>query len=279
MSRSGLPASLFLSHGSPALLLGPEAPAYGFLDGLGPLLAGAKALIIASAHWQTGVPRVGSSALPQTIHDFSGFPAPLYAITHPAPGAPEVALRTVALLQAAGFAAEADAKRGLDHGAWAPLRLIDPQARLPVVQVSLVRGGGPAVHLALGRALAPLIDDGAVVIGSGTLTHNLGRYQGQAANAPAANDVAPFAQWMAGKIAAQDLDALLAYRRAAPGAVDHHPTEEHLMPLYVALGAAGDGAIGQRLHDSVAHGVLAMDAYRFDRETAQANRAKVSPAA
>ncbi|MCK8785705.1 dioxygenase [Roseomonas sp. NAR14] len=252
--------TLFLSHGSPMLPL-TEAPAREFLTGLGAALPRPRAILVASAHWETDQPRVNAVARNDTIHDFYGFPAPLYELRYPSPGAPEVAERVSDLLCAAGLPAGLDHARGLDHGAWVPLLLMYPEADIPVLQISVQDALGPAHHLQLGRALAALRSEGVLVIGSGSFTHDLRRFRGQALDAPEPPDVVAFADWMDQALTDGRTADLLAYRRLAPNAAQEHPTEEHLLPLFVALGAGGQAT---RIHRSANYGVLRMDAYRFD---------------
>ena len=203
-----------------------------------------------------------------TIHDFGGFPLELYAIQYPAPGAPELAKEAVSLLWKAGFKVKENAGRGLDHGAWVPLSLMYPKAEIPLFQVSLIHGAGPAEHHRLGTALRSLRDQGVLIIGSGALTHNLYEFTGQRLFDPAPQWVTEFAEWMAETLSAGRLDDLLNYRQRAPFAVKNHPTEEHLMPLFVALGAAGDSPLVSRVHASNSYGILAMDSYTFSNRKA-----------
>jgi 4,5-DOPA dioxygenase extradiol len=255
--------SLFISHGSPMLALRPSA-ARDFLAALGETIARPKAIVVASGHWETERPEVSGVAVNDTIHDFYGFPPALYAIRYPAPGSPELAERVAGMLRAAGLTAEVDHKRGLDHGAWVPLSLMYPAHDIPVLQLALQSDLGPSHHLQLGRAIAALREHDVLVIGSGAFTHNLGRPRARDQDAPPSPDIVAFADWMFAALAEQRVDDLLDYRRKAPFAALQHPTEEHLLPLYVALGAAGDGARATRLHDSTTWGTLRMDAYRFD---------------
>lgn len=260
---SALP-TIFISHGSPMLALS-DTPAKRFLQELGRSLPRPAAIVVVSAHWETRAnPAVSLAAQPETIHDFGGFPQALFDMRYPAPGAPEVAARAAALFEAAGLAVARSAQRGLDHGAWVPLSLMYPDADVSVTQVSLVHGANPAAHEKLGQALARLRHEGVLVIGSGSLTHNLHEFRGQAVDAPAPHWVSGFEQWMRERLEANDREALLDYRARAPSARQNHPTEEHLLPLFVALGAAGAGATAQLLHSSFEHGVLAMDAYAFN---------------
>jgi 4,5-DOPA dioxygenase extradiol len=242
-----------------------DSPARRFLQGLGQSLPRPKAIVVVSAHWETaGAPAVSLAAQPETIHDFGGFPQALFDMRYAASGAPEVAERAASLFEAAGIAVGRSASRGLDHGAWVPLSLMYPDADVPVMQVSLVRGASPATHEKLGQALAQLRHEGVLVIGSGSLTHNLYEFRGQPVNAPAPQWVSEFERWMRERLEANDTAALLDYRKQAPSATENHPTEEHLLPLFVAMGAAGAGAKAQLLHSSFEHGVLAMDAYAFN---------------
>jgi 4,5-DOPA dioxygenase extradiol len=241
-----------------------DSPARQFLQQLGKSLPRPKAIIVASAHWESyGAPAVSLAAHPETIHDFGGFPAELFAITYPAPGAPAVAERAAALLEAAGYAVKRSPDRGLDHGAWVPLRLMYPDADIPVMQISVLRGTTPAEHEKLGRALAALRDEGILIIGSGSLTHNLYEFRGQGIDAPVPSWVSDFGAWMKTMLQDNQREALRDYRRQAPFAERNHPTEEHLLPLFVAMGAAGDAAKAERIHASYEYGVLAMDVYAF----------------
>ncbi len=255
--------SLYISHGSPMTALQPGATG-ARLEELAQALPRPKAVVIASAHWLARAPQVGGAAQPATVHDFYGFPPELYRLRYAAPGAPEVAAQAVELLARDGLAPQLDPQRGLDHGAWVPLRLLYPAADVPVVPLSIQPELGPAHQYAVGRALAPLREEGVLVIGSGSITHNLHDLRSGYSAEREAPYVRPFIGWIEQKLAAGDVDALLDYRRQAPFAQRAHPTDEHLLPLYVALGAAGDGAWAQRIDAGIDLGFLAMDIYRFD---------------
>lgn len=249
------PPSLFLSHGSPMLAVDAAQPAHGFLRALGAQLPRPEAVLVVSAHWDTTAPRATGSPQPDTLHDFYGFPAPLYRLRYPAPGRPELAAQVVRVL---GADAAVDTDRGLDHGAWVPLLLMYPRHDVPVVQLSLQTALGPAHHLRLGEALAPLREQGVLIIGSGGATHNLREYfHASAGHEP----YEAFAAWLHETLMRGEQEALLDYRRRAPHASRNHPTEEHFLPLFVALGAGGPKA--RRLHASF-DCVLAMDAYAFE---------------
>jgi 4,5-DOPA dioxygenase extradiol len=242
-----------------------ESPAHRFLLELGKTLPKPRAILVASAHWESmGGPAVSLASEPETIHDFGGFPRALFEIQYPAPGAPETASRAAVLLEREGFAVKTSTLRGLDHGAWVPLRLMYPDAGIPVSQVSVVRGAAAADHLRIGRALSSLRDEGVLVIGSGSLTHNLYEFRGQDIDAPVPAWVSDFGAWMKERLEQSDSESLLNYREKAPFAARNHPTEEHLLPLFVAMGAAGDSAKARRLHQSYEYGVLAMDIYAFE---------------
>jgi 4,5-DOPA dioxygenase extradiol len=226
---------------------------------LGKRLGKPSAMLIASAHWETNVPMLTGSARPETIHDFYGFPEPLYRLRYAAPGAPVIAQKAAQLLKEHGFTAAIDGCRGLDHGAWAPLLYMYPEADVPVVQLSLQPALGTRHHLALGRALRKLEEDNVLVIGSGHMTHNLRDWmRGRGAPAPYAGE---FAEWVREKLEAHDLEALADYRSRSPHGVRAHPTDEHFLPLFVALGAARENYQPERILKSVDAGVLAMDAY------------------
>lgn len=262
-----LPA-LFVSHGAPTLPL-TDAPVRRFIESLAASLPERpKAILAVSAHWETARPAVNSVAVNETIHDFHGFPRDLYEIRYPAPGSPDLAQRVRDLLAAGGIASDVDTRRGLDHGAWVPLRMIYPDADIPVAQLSVQTRLGPGHHLALGRLLAPLRDEGVLILASGSFTHDLSSFHdyAHAIDAPEPDWVSRFADWMDATLQEGRTDDLLAYREKAPDARRNHPTEEHLLPLFVALGAC-EGEV-RRLHASTTHGILRMDVYGFGAGTA-----------
>src|SRR5664279_5611170 len=225
--------SLFLSHGAPTLPL-TDTPARAFLSQLGKTLARPKAILVISAHWETALPTVSAVDRNDTIHDFGGFPRALYDLRYPAPGSPSVAARVSNLLRASGLECEIDRSRGLDHGAWVPLLLMYPQADIPVLQLSVQPHLGPEHHLHMGRALASLRDEGVLIIGSGSFTHDLSEFRGHNPNDLAPNWVNSFADWFDAAMAKGQIDVVIDYRRRAPFATKNHPTEEHLLPLYAA---------------------------------------------
>jgi len=254
--------SLFISHGSPMHALEPGAAGAAW-EKLARALPRPRAILIASAHWETNVPMLTGSARPETIHDFFGFPKPLYELRYPAPGAPDLAQRARALLGEAGFTAAIDGCRGLDHGAWSPLLYMYPEADVPVVQLSLQPELGPRHHYRLGAALAGLAEEGVRLVGSGHMTHNLRDWLRGARDVAPAPYALEFQSWVNDRIAAGDHEALIEYRSRAPHAVRAHPTDEHFLPLFFALGAAGPAARPARVYDTIEGGALAMDAYAF----------------
>jgi 4,5-DOPA dioxygenase extradiol len=257
-----LPA-LFISHGSPMLAL-EDGRAHQFLKSYAAELPRPRAILVASAHWETAEPRLTAGTAPETIHDFGGFPSALYRLRYPAPGDPGLAERAAGLLRAAGFPAGLDPARGLDHGSWIPLSLLYPAADIPVVQLSLQTELGPEHHYRMGAALRPLRDDGVLIVGSGGLTHNLMRLQrGAPDDQPPPAWGAAFEGWIADKVAARDVAALLDWRAQAPHAAMAHPSDEHFIPFFVALGAATPDGSGMRVHHSHTYAALAMDAYAF----------------
>jgi 4,5-DOPA dioxygenase extradiol len=265
----GVLPSLFLSHGAPTLPL-TDTPARAFLQQLGGELPHPNAILVVSAHWETAVPTVNAVERNDTIHDFGGFPRALYELQYPAAGSPSIAARVSDLLRAAGIDCKTDGRRGLDHGAWVPLLLMYPQADIPVVQLSIQPHLGTQHHLAMGRALAPLREEGVLIIGSGSMTHDLSEFRGHGPNDPAPDWVNSFANWTHQSLMTGATDDLLNYRDLAPFAAKNHPTEEHFLPLYSALGAAGIQPRVERLHASSTYSILRMDVYSFGATSAVA---------
>ena len=254
--------TLFLSHGSPMNAARRTASSDAWVA-MAQALPRPRAVLVASAHWETAVPMLTGSKEPETVHDFGGFPEELYQIRYPAPGAPELAADAVALLKSAGIAAGVNGVRGLDHGAWVPLRWMYPDADMPVVQLSLQPELGAARHVELGRALAPLADDGVLIVGSGHATHNLRDWMGNARRQEPLPYAQAFADWLYERLAAHDTAALVDYRARAPEAARAHPSEEHFLPILVAWGAAGDDARIERISAGFDGGALVNDSYVF----------------
>lgn len=252
---------LFVSHGAPTFAiepgrLGPR------LAALGQRLPRPQAVLVVSPHWTTRTLRVATTANPETIHDFGGFPDELYSIQYPAPGHPQLAQRTLELLRERDWKAEADAQRGLDHGAWVPIRFIYPDADVPVFQVSLTAGMSSPQAYALGEALRPLRDEGVLIVGSGSLTHNLYEFRvGQGAEE--AQYAREFADWIRSALKSGDRERVVDALAIAPHARRAHPTAEHFLPLLVAAGAAQADEPVETLEGGITYGVLAMDSYLF----------------
>jgi 4,5-DOPA dioxygenase extradiol len=260
-ATSRFPA-VFVSHGAPTLAV-EENDTTAFLGRLGRELGKPGAILCVSAHWNTGEPAVSAAERPQTIHDFGGFPQELYRIRYDAPGAPALAARVGELLAGVGIACEVAPERGLDHGAWVPLRLMYPEADVPVAQLSIQPGLDPRHHFRVGRALAPLRDEGVLLLATGSVTHNLSKLNFGGAPPDWARQ---FDEWLFRKIVSGETEELFDYRRLAPHAQVAHPTDEHLLPLFVALGAgsAGGAAVaGRGLHRGWTVGSLSMAAYSF----------------
>ncbi len=251
--------SLFISHGSPMLALEPGASGPA-LARLAAELPKPRAIVIVSAHWESEDILVNANPQPETWHDFGGFPAALFAVQYPAPGLPELSAEVLGLLTAAGLPARIDSKRPFDHGVWVPLSLMYPKADIPVVQVSLPSRQGPALQTRIGQALASLRKEGVLVIGSGSITHNLRELDWHAGPESVEPWALEFRDWIVEKLASNDESALHDYRRLAPHAVRNHPSDEHLLPLYFARGAGGQFSIA---HQGFTMGALGMDIYRF----------------
>ena len=262
--------TLFLSHGSPMIALVPRE-AGAFMQRLGPAIDATfgrpKALLVISAHSLTREPALLAAAQHAAVYDFGGFDDQLYAMRYDAAGAPALAQEVATLLRDAGLPVHVVEQGGLDHGIWTPLRYIYPDADIPVLPLAWPPNWPPARLLELGRALAPLAAHGVLIIGSGSLTHNLRRAFANGlharADAPATPESTAFRDWFAERGAAADWPALSDYRSRAPHAVLMHPTDEHLLPYYVAAGAAGDSPQAERIHASLEFGDMAMDAYAF----------------
>ncbi|MBL8474005.1 MAG: dioxygenase [Rhodocyclaceae bacterium] len=263
---SALP-TFFVSHGSPMLSLDAGATGAAWAE-IGAALPAPRAIVAVSAHWSQAAPALTGTAQPETIHDFYGFDGALYELHYPAPGAPELARELADGLARAGYAARVDERRGLDHGAWVPLRFMYPSAKLPVLQLSINARADAAWHYQLGAALAPVLGEDVLLLASGGLTHNLYDFRPGTARLPVPDYVTDFQAWMFDRLTARDIDAVLDYRKRAPQALRAHPTDEHLLPLFVALGAAGPDAPVRRDLDIVTERMLAMDIYRFERARA-----------
>lgn len=259
MKTSRLP-TLFISHGAPTFALEPGL-AGANLTALGRTLPRPEAVLVVSPHWMTRGLRVATTAHPETVHDFGGFDPALYEIRYPAAGHPHLAQRALELLRAAGLDAQDDPHHGLDHGAWVPLLHLYAQADVPVFQVSLPTMFDEDAAWALGRALASLTQEGALIVGSGSLTHNLHDvFAGDGREQPY---VAEFVSWVHEAVHAGDGDRLRHALRDAPNARRAHPTTDHFLPLLVAAGAAPMEGHWRVLEGGIDYGVLSMDSFVF----------------
>ncbi len=252
--------TLFVPHGAPTFALHPGE--------VGAALVAAvrcwpipRAILVVSAHWETLEPTVGGAASPLTVHDFYGFSEELYALDYPAVGDRVVAERVVSLLRGHGFAAQISLAQGLDHAVWIPLRMMYPTAEIPVIPMSVQSRRDAAFHAELGRALAPLLSEGVLLVASGNLTHNLRHWRESRLNGETQPYVEAFSQWIWQQLQTNNTDVLLNYREYCPDAVSAHPTEEHLLPFFVALGAAGADYRAERLYHGIDERVFAMDSF------------------
>lgn len=254
-------SSIFVSHGSPSLLI-EEQPARYFLEQLGRSIARPEAIVIFSAHSVSEGIRVGISAKPAQVYDFQGFAPELYDIRYEPEGEPALGHSVISLLEDAGIWARGKTALGLDHGMWVPLRLMYPEAQVPIVPVTLDAGMGAEFHLKIGSALRPLKDRGVLIIGSGGLAHNLSEFGRYPIDSPPPDYVSEFADRMEQLLVTGRAEDIVKWRETIPFARRNHPTPEHFIPLLVALGAGRDRS-ATALHRSYAYGILAMDAYAF----------------
>ncbi|MAS06412.1 MAG: dioxygenase [Ahrensia sp.] len=259
--------SIFVSHGGPNVVIEPSE-ARDFLKSLGSLLPKPKAIVMVSAHFETEGPVVVTDPHPAMIYDFGGFQQELYEMVYAAPGEPELAMRIAHMLADAGLDPRVAPERGYDHGAWNTMILAWPDADIPVVQVSIDPNRDAAYHYALGKALAPLREEGILLIGSGHITHNLRaifasmRY-GKNPDPELPHRIEAFTDWFAEQFEKGDREAILDWRERAPFIADNHPTDEHLLPLFFAYGAAGDAPKPERAHHSRQYGFFAWDSWFF----------------
>ena len=266
--------TLFVSHGAPDLAL-RETPYTRALGDFGRRFK-PRAILIVSAHWEDRAPvRVGAARRPATLHDFSGFPRALSEIAYRPPGDPDLAAQAAHRLETAGIPAILDPVRGLDHGAWVPLRFLSPSADGPVVGVSLPRPRDPSVMVAMGRALSTFAEDGILLLGSGGVVHNLGRLRFGEPDAPVEPWAREFEEWVIRRLESRDEAGLLAYRLRAPHAGLAVPTPEHFDPLLFAFGASSDDDNLVTLHSGFELGSLSLRAFAFD---AKGDGRKASPA-
>lgn len=253
--------SIFISHGSPMLILEDDATAK-FLKELPKKFNKPSAVIVFSAHWETASPQITAAEKPETIHDFYGFPDELYEINYPANGNLKLSKIIKENLSSQGIDAKIDHERGFDHGVWSPVMLMFPKADIPIVQISVQPQKDARWHFELGRVLAYLREENIMIIGSGNLTHNLMEaFRKKHHGTP--EWVTEFSEWVATKISENNIEELLNWDKLAPYAKQNHPTTEHFLPLFAALGAASDLSKTERMNKFVSLNVLAMDSYIF----------------
>ncbi|KAK1287553.1 4,5-DOPA dioxygenase extradiol-like protein [Acorus calamus] len=259
--------TFFISHGAPSMSIDETVPARHFLKSWREkvLPEKPKAILVVSAHWETSNPSVNVIDGPNsTIYDFYGFPKPMYQLKYPAPGAPALANRVVDLLKGAGLGpVKQDKARGLDHGAWVPLMFMYPDSDIPVCQLSVVARKDATYHYEMGRALGPLRDEGVLIMGSGSATHNLGAIGPD--GGPIPSWASGFDTWLTEALLDGRYEDVKRYEEKAPYAKKAHPYPEHFHPLHVALGAAGDDAKAELIHHSWTNQSLSYSSYRFNK--------------
>lgn len=254
--------TLFISHESP-YLWDTSSPARNFLSSLSASLPRPKAILLVSAHWNTSQPTVSAAEAPETLYDFGGFPDRYSQIKYPATGSKELAARISSLANAAQISVATDDQRGLDHAAWIPLGIIFPRADIPVVSLSVQPRLPVSHHIQIGKMLRPLREEGILIIGSGTATHNLRAFfqdTPPALSAQPAEYAGEFADWLKKHIDSHE--AIANYKKIAPFAAQCHPTNEHFLPLAVALGAGAEDK-ATCIHDSFNFSHFSMLSFRW----------------
>jgi len=261
MAATTVQPALFVSHGAPTLAL-EDSPSSRFLEQLGTRLEHPRAIVVVSAHWETREITLDLAPAPATIHDFGGFPRALYRLEYPAHIDSEVSAEVVRLLGAAGLETRQVSGRGLDHGVWTPLIRMYPQADIPLVNLSLPTALGEAGLRSVGQALRSLRQSNVLILASGGYTHNLWEMQPDgSAPAPWATG---FSAWVGERLESREDQQLDRWQQDAPHARTNHPSPEHFLPLFVALGAASDGVAAVKIHDDWRYGSLSMACWRFD---------------
>ncbi|MFK8183997.1 MAG: class III extradiol ring-cleavage dioxygenase [Phormidesmis sp.] len=253
--------SLFVSHGAPNLPL-TDCPARTFLSQVGEKLPRPKAILVVSPHWMTSVPTLGTASQMRAMYDFGGFERSLYRLQYNPPGfSDELVQAVLTRLELAQLPAAIDPGRGLDHGAWVPFSLAFPNADIPVMPLSLPAHWLPAQLVTLGEVLSDLRKEGVLIVASGSATHNLWAFGRRSVQAESPNWVSEFEAWLVEAVEKGDWESLLDYENA-PNAKENHPTPEHLLPLFVAVGAGGR-QVGKTLHRSYTYGVFSMASFSF----------------
>ncbi len=258
MSTNTKAPVFFISHGAPTFAIEPGVLG-STLQTLGEQLSNVRAVLVVSPHWQTKNLAVMTTTLPKTMHDFGGFPPKMYELQYQAKGQPDIAKKAAQLLIDSGFATQFDDHRGFDHGAWVPLMHLLPKANVPVFQVSMPFDLNPQLAMKLGQTLAPLRDHGVLIVASGSMTHNL--YELLPPDSPPVAYAQEFATWVKTKVIDNAIDSLIQHHTEAPHAERAHPTEEHFLPLLIALGTLGNSETVQFIEGGTTYGVLSMDSY------------------
>jgi len=261
LGKDTLQPAVFVSHGSPMTAL--DQGSYGkALAAFGETVH-PEAIVVISAHWQDPGIRIASAARPELIYDFGGFPRELYEMKYDAPGSPELAAEIAAELGRAGFEAALDSQRGWDHGVWVPLRLMFPEARIPVVEISLPMGWSPQELYRVGQAVAALRKRNVLVMGSGGIVHNLRLMNWAEKDAPVEAWALEFQAWVRDAVERRDLVSLFAFEKLAPHAQRAVPTAEHFVPLFPMLGAAGEYTKVVPIFEGVEHGNMSMYSFQL----------------
>ncbi|QUS61128.1 class III extradiol ring-cleavage dioxygenase [Synechocystis sp. PCC 7338] len=254
--------TIFISHGAPSLILEKDQTTEFFAE-LGRKISQPEGIICISAHWESPEPLVAFNPQCQTIHDFLGFPEALYQLQYSATGSEVFANQAIAALKFAGFAAKLHPLRGFDHGVWVPLKLMYPEANIPVIQLSLQPNQNAEYHWKMGQALQDLRQKGILILASGSATHDLQGFRHYPKDADPLDYALSFDQWLVDAIENGNHQALLNYKQTAPEAQRNHPTAEHLLPLFVAMGAATQSP-GKRIHHGFTYGTLSMAAFQWE---------------
>ncbi|XP_059624509.1 extradiol ring-cleavage dioxygenase [Cornus florida] len=262
-----LKETFYISHGSPTLSIDDSLSAWHFLRSFKENTFSRKpsSILVISGHWETSHPTVNAvSGLNDTIYDFYNFPKQMYQLKYPAPGAPELAKRVKEVLMASGFKkVNEDKSRGLDHGAWVPLMLMYPEADIPVCQLSIQLDQDATYHYNLGRALAPLKEEGVLIVGSGSTTHNLRSLRRTDDDGSVASWALEFDTWLKQALLDGRYEDVNHYEEKAPHAKIAHPWPDHFYPLHVAMGAAGENAKAELIHHSWSLHTLSYASYSF----------------
>ena len=255
--------SIFISHGPPSIVL-TDLPVTRFFENLSHMVQKPRAILVISAHFEAAWPLVTTAAHMTTIHDFSG-PMPLFSLQYPVNGDTELAEQVISMFMESGINAAGERQRGLDHGAWIPLLLAYPEKDIPVIQLSVETNESPIYHYELGKIIAPLRDQGVLIMGSGGAVHNLDDVYNYDIDSPPSEYATAFDYWLELAINGGTIRHLLDYEKSAPYSALAHPyPAEHFLPLFVSLGAAGSGSRGLTIHKSFLYGSLSMAAYLWE---------------